>query len=251
MNDTKAIILAAGEGKRLNNLTKGIPKCMVTIGRKRIIDYQLDALIDNGIKDAVIVVGYLKERLISYLTNSNYNNLVNFEFVDNDIYKDTNSCYSLWTARQFMTDGYIHLNSDLIFHPDLLRKLLQEKSSGIIVDNLRHHEDDMVRGRITKSRLSEINKKIHVESPDCIIVGPAYFSGSDVGHFVKALEDEINSVELKNACYLLFDEVLDKINMLPVFSHGLFWKEVDTLEDIRYIERTYEIFFKSYNESHT
>lgn len=250
MNNTKAIILAAGQGKRLNSLTKGIPKCMVTIGKKKIIDYQLDALIENQIKDVVIVVGYLKEKLISYLKESNYSKLMNISFVENKDFEKTNSCYSLWVAKEFMSEGYIHLNSDLIFHPELLKQLLSERSSGIVVDHIRTNEDDMVRGKISNHGISRINKKSIVENPDCLIVGPIYFSKTDVSYLIDALEEEINSGNITNACYLLFDEIVDKINIKPIFSNGLFWKEVDTLEDIKYIEKTFEIFFKTHNGIH-
>ena len=243
----KAIILAAGQGKRLNDLTKSIPKCMITIGEKKIIDYQLDALIENQIIDVVIVVGYLKEKLISYLKESNYSKLMNISFVENKKYERTNSCYSLWEAKEFISEGYIHLNSDLIFHPELLKLLLCNKSSGIIVDHIRTNEDDMVRGEISNQLISQIKKKSILINPDCLIVGPIYFSESDVSHLIKALEDEINSGKITNACYLLFDEIENKINIKPIFSNGLFWKEVDTLEDINYIEKTFEIFSSTHN----
>tara|TARA_B100000315_G_C14586641_1_gene593374 strand:- start:2854 stop:3615 length:762 start_codon:yes stop_codon:yes gene_type:complete len=249
MSSIKAIILAAGQGSRLKNLTKEIPKCMVTIGKKKIIDYQLDALIENNIRDVVIVVGYQKEKLISYIKNNKYSSLMNVLFLDNEIYKKTNSCYSLWVAQDHMKNGYIHLNSDLIFHPDLLRELLGQNSSGMIVDHVRKNEDDMVRGMINNNYITKINKTGNLDHPDCIIVGPIYFSKSDVSYLIDELNKEINNGDITNACYLLFDKILDRINCTPVFSDGLFWKEVDTQDDINFIEKTYEIFFKTHNSA--
>jgi len=247
MSNIKAIILAAGQGTRLNDLTREIPKCLVRIGQKKIIDYQLDALIENNIRDVVIVVGHKKEKLISYIINSNYSNLMNISFVDNEIYSRTNSCYSLWVAKDHIKDGYVHLNSDLIFHPGLLKDLLRQNSSGMVVDHVRTNEDDMVKGKIKNNCIVKISKTADVDNPDCIIVGPVYFSKSDVSYFIDELNKEINNGDITNACYLLFDKILDRINCKPVFANGLFWKEIDTLNDINYVEKIYEIFLKTHN----
>jgi L-glutamine-phosphate cytidylyltransferase len=247
MTNINAIILAAGQGTRMKHLTKDTPKCMVTIGQKKIIDYQLDALIENKINDVIIVVGHKKEKLISYIKNSIYNKLLDIKFIENPIYSDTNSCYSLWVAREYMKNGYIHLNSDLIFHPQLLKNLLNNDSSAIIVDNIRQNEDDMVRGLVNNNTITEINKTDYIKNSNCLIVGPIYFSKNEVGFYIDELEKEIRSGELSNACYLLFNKTLNKFKYTPIYADGLFWKEVDTLEDIKYVEQVYEIFSKTHD----
>ena len=59
----KAIIVAAGRGRRLGTETDGIPKCMVTVGGRPILHWQLDALAAAGVDDVVIVRGYLGDRI--------------------------------------------------------------------------------------------------------------------------------------------------------------------------------------------
>ena len=240
MNCVKAIILAAGQGTRLKDLSKEIPKCMVTIGQKKIIDYQLDALITNNIKDVVIVVGHRKEKLISYIKNSNYNNNLNILFLENKLYKTTNSCYSLWIAKEHMRKGYIHLNSDLIFHPKLLTKLLNQDSSALIIDHTPKSDDDMVRGEIINGSISKMG--LQIENPSCIIVGPIYFSEKGASEIINELDNEINDGNITNTCYVFFDKILNKVNCKPIFSNGLFWKEIDTLTDLESAKNTPNLF---------
>ncbi len=62
----KAVILAAGEGTRMRPFTRGQPKVMLSIGNKPILEYLINALAKNGIRDLIMVVGYRKERIMSY-----------------------------------------------------------------------------------------------------------------------------------------------------------------------------------------
>ncbi len=63
----QAVILAAGEGNRLRPLTRSRPKVMIPVANRPIIQYVIDALLENGIRDIVVVVGYRKEYVIRYL----------------------------------------------------------------------------------------------------------------------------------------------------------------------------------------
>ena len=75
----KAVILAAGVSRRLYPLTYDIPKCLIKVGEKPIINHQLDSLKNSGIDEIIIVVGYHREILI-YHINTNYPDL-NINFV--------------------------------------------------------------------------------------------------------------------------------------------------------------------------
>ena len=67
----KAVILAAGVSRRLYPLTYDMPKCLIKVGEKPIINHQLDSLKNSGINDIIIVVGYHREILIDHI-NTNY-----------------------------------------------------------------------------------------------------------------------------------------------------------------------------------
>ena len=127
----KAVILAAGMGKRLGKLTEDVTKCMVEINGKKIIDYTIHALQKVGIKDIVVVVGYKKEKLMDYLKK--YNSL-NIEYIVNPIYDTTNNIYSLGLAKDILTNNdCLLIESDVIFDIEILEKCLKVEYKNIAV----------------------------------------------------------------------------------------------------------------------
>ena len=121
----QAIILAAGMGKRLGELTKDNTKCMVSVNGVRLIDRMLGQLSALSLTRVVIVVGYEGEKLIRHIGNR-YDGQLNIEFVHNPIYDKTNNIYSLWLAkRQMQEDDTLLLESDLIFDSSMLELIIR------------------------------------------------------------------------------------------------------------------------------
>ena len=126
----QAIILAAGMGKRLGELTKNNTKCMVEVNGVKLIDRVLTYLSHLDLKRIVIVIGYQAQNLVQYIENQ-YKNL-NIEFVENPIYDKTNNIYSLALAKnKFKEDDTLLLESDLIFEESMLRKLVDNQQPDI------------------------------------------------------------------------------------------------------------------------
>ncbi len=120
----QALMLAAGMGKRLGRFTDGQTKCMVKVGEKTLLEHAAEALRRAGIKKLILVTGYAGDRLEAYARKT----LPDFElvFIHNPDYAATNNIYSLYLAREaFMQDDTILLESDLIYDPDLIRRLVQ------------------------------------------------------------------------------------------------------------------------------
>ena len=121
----QAIILAAGMGRRLGKLTKDNTKCMIEVNGVRLIDRVLEQLVYYNIKRVIIVVGYEGKKLIDYIGNR-YDGQIAIEYVNNDIYAETNNIYSLSLVKEKLTeDDTILLESDLIFEKSLLEQLLE------------------------------------------------------------------------------------------------------------------------------
>ena len=93
----QAIILAAGMGKRLGNLTANNTKCMLEVNGTRLINRALDTLVEMHINRIIIVVGYSKDNLINHI-GYNYKG-VDIIYVNNSIYNKTNNIYSLFLAK--------------------------------------------------------------------------------------------------------------------------------------------------------
>lgn len=118
----KALILAAGLGKRLGNLTKDIPKCLLPVGEQTLIDFSLEALKENGVKEIIIVSGFAHENLKAHIEKK-WTEKFSFKFIFNDKFKEYNNIYSAYLAKDYLDDETILLNSDIIFHPEILRSL--------------------------------------------------------------------------------------------------------------------------------
>ena len=130
-------MLAAGMGKRLGRYTKDATKCMVPVNGKTLIEYAIEALVKNNIKKMIIVVGYKSQVLIDFI-NSKFNesNLkgMKIEFIDNKVYDKTNNIYSLYMAKdRLCEDDTILLESDLIFKPEIISKLIKSKDPNLAV----------------------------------------------------------------------------------------------------------------------
>lgn len=111
----QAVILAAGMGKRLGELTKGNTKCMVEVNGVSLIDRALGQLTSLDLNRVVIVVGYEGKKLMDYIGNR-YDGRLKIEYIENPIYDKTNNIYSLALAKEkLLEDDTLLIESDLIF----------------------------------------------------------------------------------------------------------------------------------------
>lgn len=120
----QAIILAAGMGKRLGELTKGNTKCMVKVNGTPLIDRVMKQLTLQPLKKIIMVIGYKGKELKEYL-GTTYNGMP-IEYIENPIYDKTNNIYSLALAKkQMQEDDTLLLESDLIFDDSMLNLLIE------------------------------------------------------------------------------------------------------------------------------
>ena len=133
----KAVILAAGIASRLRPLTDTTPKCLLKIGERCLLERAFDALIQNGFDEFIIVTGYRQQQIVDFL-QARYP-VQNITFIYNDRYESTNNIYSLWLTRPY-TDGeeILLLDSDIVFDPQIVEKLLHSDKDDILA--LNRHE---------------------------------------------------------------------------------------------------------------
>lgn len=121
----QAIILAAGMGKRLKDLTKNNTKCMVKVNGVSLIDRMLHQLDTRNLNRIVIVVGYEGEKLKEFISTLNI--ATEIVFVDNSIYDKTNNIYSLYLAKDYLLkEDTLLFESDLIFEDAVLDELIND-----------------------------------------------------------------------------------------------------------------------------
>lgn len=128
----QAIILAAGMGKRLGELTKENTKCMVKVHSQTLIEKMLTQLSEENLQRIIIVIGYKGSNVKKLIGNSFSGTPI--LYIENPIYDKTNNIYSLFLARQYlMEDETILLESDLIFSPSILKSLINNAYPNLAV----------------------------------------------------------------------------------------------------------------------
>jgi len=127
----QAIILAAGQGTRLLPLTKDMPKCLVNVNGKSMLERQLDSLaLSKKIKEVIIVIGY-KGQMIKEQIGNVYQGM-EIKYVENDDYEISNNIYSFYLADQLINDNFILLESDIVFEPELLKDISKFENSALL-----------------------------------------------------------------------------------------------------------------------
>ncbi|MBO4985933.1 MAG: aminotransferase class I/II-fold pyridoxal phosphate-dependent enzyme [Bacteroides sp.] len=126
----QAIILAAGMGKRLGELTKGNTKCMVKVNGVTLIDRVMKQLSKQPLEKVIIVVGYKGREVKEYLGNQ-YEGL-SIQYIENPIYDKTNNIYSLSLAKEEMQkDDTLLIESDLIFEDSLFPLIINNANPNV------------------------------------------------------------------------------------------------------------------------
>ncbi len=236
----KAIILAAGLGKRLGNLTKDIPKCLLVVepeSRKTLLDFSLSALSDNGINEIIIVTGFAKEVLENHISK-NWSRKLSIQYIFNDKFSDFNNIYSAYLAKGFWDDETVLLNSDIIFHPDIFNALkdviandTKPKSYLIIDDTKKLIAEDMKVKINEKREIKEINKKLDCSASLGEYIGITYLRGVERVKFLESLEKNIKDKNLDLYYEDALNCILKDISVFPLSTSGKLWTEVDTEED--------------------
>lgn len=128
LNDTRAVILAAGMGSRLRPYTDFVPKPLVEVNGVPMLHNALHQLSELGVREATIVVGYRKDA-IELSCGSRFED-VDIDYLENPIFDRTGSAYSLWLARNTLLAGNtIFLEGDVFFEREVLSRTIRSVSA--------------------------------------------------------------------------------------------------------------------------
>ena len=240
----KAIVIAAGEGSRMGKLTKNIPKPLVLVNGKSIIERQLSILKQNGILDIIIITGPHHEKF-------NFKNVV---YVNDLDYKKHDTLASLMIARDYMNDGIIITYADQIFDEKIMESINNFLGDiGIAVDldweknyvdRDQHPKSEAENILINGNEILEIRKNIseckkNEKIGECLGLMKLSRKGSKI-FLDKYSELEISHQgKFHNASLLekalisdMIQELIDsEINVEPIYVSGK-WCEIDTPQDL-------------------
>ncbi len=122
----RAIIMAAGVGKRMQPLTFQIPKPLVKVNGIRMIDTVVNSLKENGINEIYVVVGYLKEQFYEWSKHKNVT------LIENPFYNTCNNISSLYVARKYLGDCIILDGDQIIYNPNILYPCFERSCYNVV-----------------------------------------------------------------------------------------------------------------------
>jgi choline kinase len=225
----KAIILAAGKGSRLDPGSGETVKCLLRLGKITLLERQITYLRASGIEHIAVVVGFQAERVREAGGPQ-------IEYIENPNFAKTNSMYSLWLARHFFGDGFVVVNSDVLFHPQLLMGLLaspQEDAILVSYGNTTQYGEEEMKVKVRDGRLLDISKTMEPREADGENVGMVKFGKIGAAVLAQEMNALVASGELRSWAPRAFLEFAKKRSLYVVDTRGLPWTEIDFPEDYR------------------
>jgi choline kinase len=230
------IILAAGSGTRLRGSDVVRPKCLAPFAGRPLLEIQLAALRACGVDDIAVVVGFEADRVRSACGPS-------VRCIENAAFATTNSLYSLWMARTLLKDGFVVLNCDVLFHPQMLHDLLGARHDDALLVSYPDpgappFGDEEMKVHVRLGRVTEIGKDLPTERTDGENVGIAKFSPAGAHRLVELMDRLVAGGSTRAWAPRAFGEFARVHPLFAVGTRGLPWTEIDTAEDYQYAVET-------------
>ncbi|MEA2734128.1 MAG: L-glutamine-phosphate cytidylyltransferase [Humisphaera sp.] len=240
-----AIIIGAGRGSRLKAMTDTQPKCYVTIGGVRILDWTLEAFDQAGLHEKIFIGGYQIEQI-----RRDYPKLI---FAHNADWQNNNILLSLFHAEQHMADGFVCAYSDILFRDSVVRDAMNHPGDIVVCVDTRwrdryihrseHPEGDAEKVIVERDRVKQIHRDIAADKADGEYIGVAKFSPRGAAmlreHFHRVKREFTGrpwreaKVFEKAYFILLIQEMIEHdVPVHFVATHGDY-AEIDTEEDYR------------------
>ncbi|MDB5988583.1 MAG: phosphocholine cytidylyltransferase family protein [Nevskia sp.] len=231
----KAVILSAGQGRRLLPLTANRPKCLIELGGRSLLEWQLWCLAEAGIEEVVIVVGYGAEQVEAVLQARTPPGL-SVRTLYNPFYEVADNLASCWMARSELRGECLILNGDTLIEPAIARRLLGPVTRPITVtiDRKPSYDADDMKIESFGDRLCAIGKQLSATTVNGESIGFLRFSAEGALRFVGELERIMRTPEGLKFWYLsVIDRIARASGDVGVLSiEGLGWGEMDFLEDV-------------------
>ncbi len=229
----KAVVLAAGPGRRLGPLTRELPKTLLPLGDGgTILDLVLANLASVGIEDVVIVTGFAAGRVDEALPKLQERHGVRIEPLVNDRAEEWNNAHSLWLARDAFADGALLVNGDTVHPPSVEETLLAARGDGVLlaVDREQAPGDEAMKVVLDGGRLTRIGKGL--DGADGEYIGVAFLGPAAAEPLTDALEATWRS---DPSLYYEdgFQELVDRGEEVRAAAIGsVAWVEVDDDADL-------------------
>lgn len=244
------VLLLAGIGKRLDEITKHKNKSLIKLIDKPLIGHLLDRLVANNQKEVLIIIGHKGKGIVDYI-DSNYKGIFDLKIVENEKYKETNNMYSVWCAKQFIKGKeFILCNGDIILNKFILKEIVKSNGKSEIMLDIKNRSSEIDSpGTIIKNnRIHDLGRHISKNDNGGYAIGLYKFNSAlSIAYFneiEKMLRDNKYNAGFHDPLISLFQNY----EVSPASTNGLSWTDIDTKEDISRAENLLrEIIFEEKN----
>lgn len=228
------VILAAGMAKRLRPLTDTKPKCLLEVGSRTLLQRTVDAMLQAGISELVVVTGYRGSMIRDFLT-AHYPQL-NIHFLHNTDYEHNNNIFSLWLAmKELHGQEVLLMDSDILCDPEAVRRVARQECSALAMQRHELGEEEMKIVVDDDFHITEISKTCRVEDA----VGESVGIEKMTSDYTEAIYQELRKMILDEGLIDIFYERAFE-RLIPqghtfkvVDTTDLFSYELDTPEDFK------------------
>jgi len=226
----KAIIMAAGVGKRLLGLNMNKPKCLLTAGSETLIRRSVNLLVNKGISDITVIVGYEADLIRNELKND-------VAYFENPHFLTTNSIMSLWYAKDLLEDNVLLLNGDLYYEHGILDYAKNQTNAVVMLADSTRIDNADYRFGFIGNQINRFGKHLTNQETDGEYVGIVRIDQCFIKTFKQTLEEMITAGKSN----IWWEDVLYSFisKQIPIHFYdvaGTFWSEVDTLQDYNYLQ---------------
>ena len=230
------VILAAGMAKRLRPLTDTMPKCLLKVGNRTLLERTVDAMRQAGISEFVVVTGYRADMIRDFLT-SHFSHFT-FHFLHNADYAHNNNIYSLWMAGEVVRGKeFLLMDSDILCDPAAVVRIASEPTAALAVNRHELGEEEMKVVVDADSRITEISKTCRPEDA----MGESVGIEKITADYSEALYRELNQMILQEKLIDIFYERAFE-RLIP---QGHTFRVVDTTDYFSYELDTPEDFLRA------
>jgi choline kinase len=232
----KAIILSAGQGKRLHPYTDNTPKCLLPVrGDQPVLEVQLRALAECGVAEAVVFVGFGAEKVEDFVARRAPSG-IEVSTVFNPFYAVSDNLATCWLAREHMRDEFIILNGDTLFEATVVRRLMAAPQAPLTlaINQKDAYDDDDMKVSLSKDgSLVGVGKTLEPRIVDGESIGLMLFSLDGAESFREVIDRAIRREDATSLWYLsIVNEMSQECRVATVAITGLWWGELDCPKDL-------------------
>jgi choline kinase len=236
----RAIILSAGQGRRLFPVTRDLPKCLVSVdGERSVLEVQLRVLAAHGVTEAVVMGGYGIDKVERFAASHAIPNIaVRVRY--NPFFDQADNLITAWLASRDFEGECILLNGDTLFEGEVVRRLLASPPSPVtIVVNVKPvYDDDDMKVRVEGGRVRAIGKDLDADEAQGEAIGMTLLRGAGAAAMRDAIEQLVRRYGQQRAYYTTAIGELAGCELVRACSmDGLWWGEIDSLEDLEAVRK--------------